>query len=194
MFSATELLWAFIGLMLTIGGTFLEASMASPPWLWSQSGIPTYSLGVTYQIGAVLLVGCLGGKNAGALSQIAYLALGLTWLPVFTQGGGISYIKEPSFGYLLGFVPGAWLCGLLAFRMPSKLESLALSCVCGLITIHVVGIVYLAIGHFLNWTNSTAVSLVPTILRYSLFALPGQLAIICAVTVLAFFLRRIMFY
>ena len=194
MISPTELVWALIGLLLTIGGTFLEASMASPPWLWSQSGIPTYSLGVTYQIGAVLLVGCLGGKNAGALSQIAYLVLGLTWLPVFTQGGGFNYIQQPSFGYLLGFVPGAWLCGLLAFRMSPKLESLAFSCLCGLATIHALGLSYLLLGHYLNFTASNTVPLLPLVMKYSYYPLPGHLAIVCAVTVLGFILRRIMFY
>ena len=192
MFSPTELLWALIGLILTIGGTFLEASVTSPPWYWSQSGIPTYALGVTYQIGAVLLVGCLGGKNAGALSQIAYLALGLAWLPVFDQGGGPDYYKQPSFGYLLGFVPGAWLCGFFAFQRPPKLENLAISCLCGLLTVHLIGLSYLVLSHYCSW--ATTQPLVADALRYSWYPLPGQLALVCAVTVLAFILRHLMFY
>jgi biotin transport system substrate-specific component len=195
VFSPTELLWAFIGLLLTIGGTFLEASVTDLPWHWNETGIPIHSLGVTYQIGAVLLVGCLGGKNAGALSQIAYLALGLTWLPVFSQGGGIAYLKLPSFGYLLGFVPGAWICGYLAFRQPPKLESLAFSCLCGLLVIHLVGIAYLVGNHYILLASTEAFSpIVPDIQKYSLDPIPGQLALVCAATVLAFILRRIMFY
>ena len=184
-----ELIWALIGLLLTIGGTFLEASIASPSWNGVQAGIPIHSLGVTYQIGAVLLVGCLGGKNAGALSQIAYVALGLMWLPVFTEGGGLDYINQPTFGYLLGFIPGAWVCGWLAFKMALCLESLALSCVCGLLSIHLVGLVYLA----LNW-HAHAQTLIEGVLKYSIYPLPGQLAVVCAVTVLGFILRRLMFY
>lgn len=194
VFSPTELLWAFIGLLLTIGGTFLEASVTDLPWHWSESGITIHSLGVTYQIGAVLLVGCLGGKNAGALSQIAYLVLGLTWLPVFAQGGGIAYLKLPSFGYLLGFVPGAWLCGYLAFRQPPKLEFLAFSCLCGLLIIHLVGVGYLVFNHYILANPENVSPIVPDIQKYSLDPIPGQLALVCAVTVLAFILRRIMFY
>ncbi len=78
-----EILWAIIGLLLTIGGNFLEAYIINFPWSWSQQGVNTHSVGVTYQIGAVLLVGCLGGKNAGALSQIAYLVIGLMGFQVF---------------------------------------------------------------------------------------------------------------
>ncbi|HAZ45968.1 MAG TPA: biotin transporter BioY [Cyanobacteria bacterium UBA11369] len=193
MFSPTEFLWALIGLILTIGGTFLEASVTDFPWHWSESGIPTHSLGVTYQIGAVLLVGCLGGKNAGAMSQIAYLALGLAWLPVFDQGGGIGYLKQPSFGYLLGFVPGAWLCGFLAFKRPPTLENLAFSCVCGLVVVHLIGLIYLIFSHYIGWGPADT-SIGQAALRYSYYPLPGQLALICAVTVLSFILRRLMFY
>lgn len=194
VFSPTELLWAFIGLLLTIGGTFLEASVTDLPWHWSESGITIHSLGVTYQIGAVLLVGCLGGKNAGALSQIAYLVLGLTSLPVFAQGGGIAYLKLPSFGYLLGFIPGAWLCGYLAFRQPPKLEFLAFSCLCGLLMIHLVGVSYLVFNHYILANPEDVSPIVPDIQKYSLDPIPGQLALVCAATVLAFILRRIMFY
>ena len=193
MFSPTELLWALIGVILTIGGTFLEASVTDVPWHWSQSGIPTYSLGVTYQIGAVLLVGCLGGKNAGALSQIAYLALGLAWLPVFDQGGGLGYLKQPSFGYLLGFVPGAWICGFLAFKRAAKLENLAFSCICGLVAVHFIGLCYLILSHYIGWATLDA-PIPEAMLRYSLYPLPGQLALICAVTVLSYILRHLMFY
>lgn len=193
MSAPNELLWALIGLLLTIGGTFLEAFVTNPPWDWSGQGLHPVSLGVTYQIGAVLLTACLGGKNAGALAQIAYVVLGLN-LPVFTQGGGLGYLKEASFGYLLGFIAGAWVCGFLAFRMPPRLESLAFSCICGLLTIHAYGIGYLIIFHTLSLSVIQKLSLMDAITRYSIYALPGQLVIVCAVTVLAFALRQLMFY
>lgn len=187
-----QLLWSAIGLLLTIGGTFLEAYVTSSPWNWGQDGVHTLSLGVTCQIGAVLLVGCLGGKNAGAISQIAYLVLGLIFLPVFAQGGGMEYIKQPNFGYLLGFIPGAWVCGFLAFQSSPKLESLAFSCICGLLTIHLTGISYLALNHLFPWATQS--SLLQTAVKYSFFPLPGQLAVVCAVAVLAYGLRHLMFY
>lgn len=190
----TELLWALIGLILTIGGTFLEAFVISVPWNWGQDGAHVYSLGVTCQIGAVLLVGCLGGKNAAALSQIAYLSLGLVGFQVFYQGGGVEYVREPSFGYLLGFVPAAWVCGSLAFRVPARLESLAFSCLCGLLTVHLTGLVYLIVTYLFNWIGTASTSLIQALLTYSVYPLPGQLAVVCAVTVLSYALRHLMFY
>ena len=198
MFATAELLWALIGLILTIGGTWLEVFITTGPWNWAD-GIEVFSLGVSFQVGAVLLTGCLGGQNAAALSQVAYLSLGLLLfevfdLQVFTQGGGVSYLREPSFGYLLGFIPAAWVCGYLAFWETLKLETLALSCLSGLMTIHAVGLVYLPLAYVLQWTGENAPSLVESVFTYSIAPLPGQLILVCAVSVLAYGMRQIMFY
>ncbi|MBE9067135.1 biotin transporter BioY [Leptolyngbya cf. ectocarpi LEGE 11479] len=198
MFATAELLWALIGLILTIGGTWLEVFMTTGPWDWA-GGIEVFSLGVSFQVGAVLLIGCVGGQNAAALSQIAYLSLGLLLfqafdLQVFTQGGGVSYLREPSFGYLLGFIPAAWVCGYLAFWESLKLETLALSCLGGLLTIHGVGLVYLPLAYVLQWTGETAPALGEAIFTYSIAPIPGQLVLVCAVSVLAYGMRQIMFY
>lgn len=190
----TDMLWALIGLMLTIGGTLLKAAIASVPWLWTPESVPLHFLGVNYQIGAVLLIGCLGGKNAAVMSQIAYLALGLAGFPVFSQGGGMQYLSSPSFGYLLGFLPAGWICGYLAFKMPPRLESLAFSGLAGLLTIHAIGIPYLILGSIFRWVNLGEQSLWQAFLTYSVNLFPGQLAVTCSVAVLAFVMRRMMFY
>lgn len=188
-----QLLWALVGLLLTIAGTFVEASVTD--WNWTEQAISFQPLGMSYQVAAVLLTGCVGGQNAGAIAQIAYLVLGLFWLPIFAQGGGIEYFKEPSFGYLLGFVPGAWLCGWLAFRTKAKLETLALSCVAGLLVIHLCGIVYLVGLAYLGDTEQVMPStLQQAIAAYSVEPLLGQLIIVCAAAVVGLILRRILFY
>ncbi|MDH6097481.1 biotin transporter BioY [Anabaenopsis sp. FSS-46] len=189
-----QLLWSMVGLLLTMGGTFLEAYSIALPWTGNNQGTEIFSLGVTCQVGAVLLVGCLGGKNAGALSQIAYLVMGLTLLPVFADGGGIGYVKLSQFGYLLGFIPGAWICGSLAFQARPKLETLAFSCLSGLLTVHLCGITYLIISYIFQWKGTENLPLMQAILKYSWLALPGQLAVVCGVTVIAYVLRHLMFY
>lgn len=187
-----EFLWAIIGLLLTINGVFIEVAIPVPwgwPIDWNQ--IDLYSLGTTLQVGAVLLVGCLGGKNAGALSQIAYLVLGLSGVQVFSQGGGLSYIQEPTFGYLLGFLPGAWICGYLAFHKQRRLEIILLSCLCGLLTIHFVGVVYLT---GLSLLHLSSLGWGASIWQFSILPLPGQLIVVCAVALIAFLFRRLLFY
>jgi len=183
------LFWATIGLLLTIVGTFVEVFSLNPPWEWGEGQIQLHSLGITYQIAAVLLAGCLGGKSAGAVSQIAYVIIGLYWFPVFAQGGGLDYIHQPSFGYLLGFIPGAWLTGFIAFRSSYTVENYALGALCGLAAIHVIGLVYLLFFYFGNWQT-----LLAFINQYCLNPLPGQLACVCLVSLISFVFRKILLY
>lgn len=194
-----QLLWAIIGLFLTIFGTFIEAFVTTNfPWDWTAQGIHFQSLKVTYQIGAVLITGCLGGKNAGALAQIAYVVIGLFVLPVFADGGGqeygLQYLQKPSFGYLLGFIPGAWLCGWLAFKSKPTLESLAFSALGGLLVIHICGLIYLVTLHFIAIPQQPITQLLALAQNYSIYPLPGQLVIVCVVAVIAYILRQILFY
>jgi biotin transport system substrate-specific component len=190
-----DLLWALIGLLLTIGGTFVEGFMVNIPSGFLMENIEPKTLGVSCQIAAVLLIGCLGGKNAAILSQIAYLFLGLTLLPVFSLGGGLGYIFEPSFGYLLGFIPGAGLCGFLAFITKKiTLERIFFSCFSGLLVIHIFGIIYLSILSIFKILNPEIMNLNQAIISYSVIPLPGHFSLICAVSVIAFFLRKILLY
>lgn len=186
------ILWAAIGLILTIGSTFVQAYTIAAPWFW-QGGVEVKTLGVSYQIGAVLLIACLGGKNAALLSQLAYVGLGLIGLPVFDRGGGLEYLQEPSFGYLIGFILGSWVCGLVAFKTLVKLSSLILSCFLGLVVIHVTGIIYLTGIYYTVGLGERINSLFQAISIYSFHPFPSQLAVICAASLIAFVMRKLMF-
>jgi len=197
VFFVDEILWALVGLFLTILGTFMEGFIINPPWNWSIEGIQTHSLGVSFQIVGVLLAGCLGGKNGGVMSQIAYVILGLYWLPVFVFGGGINYFKEPTFGYILGFIPAAWLCGWLAFRTKPHLENLTVSSLCGLGLIHVFGLVYLCGLSFLIPPVEGVIILEylkQGIYTYTLYPLSGQLILVMVTSTIAYLVRKLFVY
>jgi biotin transport system substrate-specific component len=118
-------------------------------------------------------------------------------MPVFAQGGGLSYVREPSFGYLLGFVPGAWVCGWWVFRQLPKLENFAIASLMGLGIIHAVGIFYLLGLTFFKLGSASLVNsqnLLTNLSHYSLVPLPGQLVVVCVVAVLTGTLRRLLFY
>src|SRR3712207_6937283 len=57
--------------------------------------------------------GMLLGAKLGALSQILYVAMGLLGIPIFTEGGGLMYVVKPTFGYLVGFIVGAYVIGFI---------------------------------------------------------------------------------
>lgn len=189
---SARLFWPFIGLLLTISGTFLQAAVINMPWQWA-NGPSGFNLGVTYQVGAVLLTGCLAGRDGAIVSQFAYLILGLTSISVFAQGGGLDYWKEPSFGYILGFIPGSALCGWLAFRKANSLFNLTFSVFCGLFIIHLVGIVYLILLSRLSG-NPSFLELPSFFLHYSIYSLPGQFIVVSLASFASYLLRRILVY
>jgi biotin transport system substrate-specific component len=187
------LLWAAIGVILTTAGTFIPAYTVAAPWSWWGQGFGVQTLGVSYQVGAVLLIACLGGKNAALLSQTAYVLLGLSGLPIFDRGGGGAYLQQPNLGYLIGFIFGAWLCGWLAFQTLVRFSTLIASCLVGLVVIHLTGILYLTVMYFVTGLGEGMDSLPQAIAIYSVYPLLGQLAVICAVSVIAFVIRKAMF-
>ncbi|MEA4853070.1 MAG: biotin transporter BioY [Christensenella sp.] len=84
----------------------------------------------------------LGGKN-GASSVAISIILGLIGLPIFSPGGGISYIFNPTFGYLLGFCAGAYLTGRIARAKPNLFfKRLRAACFSGLLVVYMFGMVY----------------------------------------------------
>jgi len=78
--------------------------------------IPGTPVPATLQTLAVLLAGALLGPWGGVASVAAYLAAGAAGAPVFASGGGASFLLGPTGGYLLGFLPAAWLSGYFAGR------------------------------------------------------------------------------
>ena len=66
--------------------------------------IPIGTVPVTLQFVFANLAALLLGVKWGTLAIGLYIALGLVGVPIFTAGGGFTYVLQPTFGYLLGFL------------------------------------------------------------------------------------------
>ena len=106
--------------------------------------IPVGPAPITLQFLFVALAGILLGPYWGALSQIVYVALGLLGLPIFTAGGGPQYVFNSTFGYLLGFIAGAFVIGAVTRHMrASSFVRILAGCLLGLAVIYGIGVPYL---------------------------------------------------
>jgi biotin transport system substrate-specific component len=76
--------------------------------------LPFSPVPITGQTFAVLMLGALLGSRRGGLTMVIYLVEGLMGLPVFASGVGLAALVGPAGGYLVGFVPAAYLVGRLA--------------------------------------------------------------------------------
>ncbi len=104
--------------------------------------IPAPFVPVTLQFLFVSLAGLLLGSKYGGLSVFIYTALGLAGLPVFTGGGGITYVLQPTFGYIIGFIICAFITGKISEKLNPTLKNYTFAAVIGLLILHVFGIPY----------------------------------------------------
>ena len=84
-----------------------------------QLPIPGSPVPATLQTLAVILAGSVLGPWGGLVSVATYLAAGVAGAPMFAFGGGPAYLMGPTGGYLLGFLPAAWVAGFLTRRQQS---------------------------------------------------------------------------
>lgn len=124
---------------LILGGAALTAVLA-------QVAIPMWPVPITGQTFAVLLVGAVLGASRGALSLIAYLAIGASGLPVFSGlASGITF--GPTFGYLAGFVAAAAVVGYLAqLGWQKRWVGVIASFAIGNVIIYAFGLTWLALS------------------------------------------------
>ena len=106
--------------------------------------IPVPLSAITLQFFFTAMAGTLLGKKYGALSQAVYVLLGLVGVPIFALGGGFSYVFQPTFGFLLGLIPSAWVIGSLA-RRPLTFWRSVTAMLAGLAVLYAIGVPYMAL-------------------------------------------------
>jgi biotin transport system substrate-specific component len=124
--------------VLLLGGSLLIA-------LSAQIEVPLTPVPITGQTFAVLLLAALYGSKRGAATCALYLLLGLTGLPVFAGGGaGLARFAGPTAGYLISYVPVAFVVGWLSERgWDRRVWSTALAMIIGNALIYLMGVIWL---------------------------------------------------
>lgn len=143
--------------------------------------VPTPISSFSLQFLVTALAGVLLGGKLGAVSQAVYVALGLLGLPIFTAGGGPHYVLQPTFGFLLGLIPAAFIIGRLTEKSKEK-KKIALACLAGLAVLYLVGLPYM--GLIVNFYLGKAMSLSQILWGGMVLFLPGDAVKIIAVTAL----------
>ncbi len=107
--------------------------------------LPFTPVPITLQTLAVVLSGLALGARGGAGAQLVYLALIATGLPFDARALGPAAFFGPTAGYLIGFVPAAFVAGWLADRFSAQTwwGNFA-AAVAGALTIYLVGASWLA--------------------------------------------------
>lgn len=96
---------------------------------------------LTLQTFAVFIISLILGSKKSIIVFGLYIILGIAGLPVFSTGGGWSYIFQPSFGFIIGFFFASIITGLSSRSNKFYLKYI-LSTI-GLLVIYLIGVVYM---------------------------------------------------
>ena len=128
----------------------------------------------TLQFFFVLLAEILLGSKLGALAVLLYVVIGLLGLPIFAAGGGLAYIVRPSFGYLIGFIAGAYVTGIICEKTNEiAAKKYVLAVLSGLLATYMIGLGYKYI--ILNYYTGTPITWKLVLLSCFPLDLPGDL-------------------
>lgn len=133
--------------LLLVGSTFINLDIKHyiiPFNLFSKplsSGDFINEFCIIPQIPVLMFICSSFGKKTGLSAVILYILCGLFIFPVFALGGGISYVAQYSFGYILAFIPAVIIAGTFLQKKYSFLY-MFYAAVSGVIIIHFIGILY----------------------------------------------------
>ncbi|MGF9693156.1 biotin transporter BioY [Rhizobium sp. 0TCS1.26] len=142
--------------------------------------IPPVTLGfipvpITAQSMGVMLAGCIIGARRGALAYVLLVVLVAIGLPVMSGGrGGLGVLMGPTAGYILGWIIGTFVTGLIAERLVRENQSAARQ-VAGFLAASLIGgvVVVYAIG--IPWVSFAAGTPLDKVLLGSLAFIPGDI-------------------
>jgi len=136
--------------------------------------IPIPYVPLTLQTLMVMFSGLILGGRLAALSQLVYIMVGLMGIPIFAHGGGLGYVLQPTFGYLMGFVCGGYVIGHFTEKRDFlKRSFLFVALVAGTVAVYIPGVTMLYLN--LNFIQKKTVSLATAMKIGCLVPMPGEL-------------------
>ncbi len=125
--------------------------------------VPFVPVPITAQTLGVMLAGAILGPRRGALAVILFVALVAAGLPLLAGGrGGLAVFASPTVGFLVGFIPGAFVTGLLVDRFWRNLNvatAFAAAALGGVVTVYLFGIPGLALVTGMSLPQAAAATL-----------------------------------
>jgi len=151
--------------------------------------IPFTVIPVTLQTLFTYMTGAILDKRQAFRCQGIYLLLGLLGAPVFANGGGIGYLAQPTFGYLLALPFAAAIIAMMKSKMHRVTWLRMIPVIsAGAICVLVVGAVWLSFYFMLVWKKSISLQLLCW--HGFVWLLPGEGVKIITASLLSYYLNN----
>ncbi len=155
---------------ILVGKIFVSLALASLTGLLAGIRIPLpfTPVPLTGQVLGVLLCGLFQEGSFAALSQTFYLLFGLGGIPWFAGWSSLSllaFFANPTSGYLVGFIPAAYLVGRLANQGKRlNFPGLLLTFFAGIVIIYLFGALHLSLVLKTDFRKTLFLAVYPFIL------------------------------
>ena len=114
--------------------------------VFSQISIPVGPVPINLALLAVFAMGAVLSQMGGSDCHTTHLALGAAGLPIFSGfNGGFGALAGPTGGYLIGYLPAAYLAGVLC-RKTQSYRNYILGMVLGLAVCYLLGTIWYIIS------------------------------------------------
>lgn len=113
---------------------------------------------------AIYLAAYVLNAKLGTASCCLYILIGLVGIPVFSKfTGGPQVLVGPTGGYIVGYIPLAFLTGLFIEKFEKKLYMHAVGMIIGLVICYALGTAWLAYEKSLSFSAALMAGVIPFI-------------------------------
>lgn len=152
----------------------------------SQIVIPIGPVPINLATFAVFCAGALLGAKYGACSLVIYAVLGAVGVPVFAMfRGGLGTLAGPTGGYIIGYIPAAFITGFIVERINrnNKVMLYSVAMLAGMLTYFIFGTAWFMISTNTGLWSALTICVLPFI--------PGDLLKIVLASVISRILRPV---
>ena len=155
--SVRPMIYAALFAALTAIGAFIKIPIPASP-------VP-----ITLQVFFVLLAGLVLGSRWAGTGMAVYVMLGVIGFPVFSGGlSGLGVILGPAGGYLIGFIPAAFITGLVAETFGRSTPAAIGAMIAGIAVIYLCGVAQLSLVASLSIRQSIVLGVLPFLIGDSI--------------------------
>lgn len=145
--------------------------------------LPIGPVPITLATLMIYLSGTVLGHRRGTIAVILYTLIGLVGIPVFSNfGAGAQKLLGPTGGFIIGYIPCVFLCGIIPKAMNHRVWSYPISMAAGTAVLYAFGAAWYSLQSGVAFLHALAVCAVPFLI--------GDAAKIVIVTVITPPLRK----
>lgn len=124
--------------------------------------LPAGAIPISLATFSIYLVACISGRNHTVIAVIIYILIGAAGLPVFSYfTGGLHKLTGLTGGYIIGYIPCAFIIATLTDRYPDKKYIYPASMALGTLICYLVGTLWYMLQAECGFLTAVVTCIVP---------------------------------